>query len=106
METRVASLTEALREEPDSSFDSFVLLDTMDWMDSGAIAALWDEIARVAGPGARIIFRTAGPRSVVEPALPGDLRARFSYERVRSEELYARDRSAVYGMFHLYVFTG
>jgi len=106
VETRVAALTEALRDQPDSSFDSFVLLDTMDWMETKAIAALWTELARVGEPGARIIFRTAGPSSVVEPALPDDLRARFSYERARSEELHARDRSAVYGMFHLYVLTG
>ncbi len=106
VETRVAALTEALRDQPDGSFDSFVLLDTMDWMEAEAIAALWTELARVGEPGARIIFRTAGPSSVVEPALPDGLRARFSYERARSEELHARDRSAVYGMFHLYVLTG
>lgn len=106
IDTRIASLTDALRDQPDSSFDSFVLLDAMDWMDREAIAALWTEIARVGAPGARIIFRTAGRQSVVEPALPDALRARFSYERTRSEELHARDRSAVYGMFHLYVFTG
>ncbi|MFB6279556.1 MAG: DUF3419 family protein [Salinibacter sp.] len=106
VDTRVAALTEALRDQPDSSFDSFVLLDTMDWMGPEAIAALWSELARVGEPGARIIFRTAGPDSVVEPVLPDGLRARFSYDRARSEELHARDRSAVYGMFHLYVLTG
>ena len=40
------------------------------------------------------------------PVLPDGLPARFSYEQARSEELHAQDRSAVYGMFHLYVLTG
>jgi S-adenosylmethionine-diacylglycerol 3-amino-3-carboxypropyl transferase len=106
VETRIASFSEALRTQPDSSFDSFVLLDAMDWMEPDTIASLWSEIARVGAPGARIIFRTAGPHSVVEPALPTDLRDRFTYERSRSEELHEQDRSAIYGMFHLYVLTG
>jgi S-adenosylmethionine-diacylglycerol 3-amino-3-carboxypropyl transferase len=106
VDTRIASLTDVLRDQPDSSFDSFVLLDAMDWMEPDAIASLWREIARVGAPGARIIFRTAGPTSVVEPALPSPLRSRFRYERARSEALHAQDRSAIYGMFHLYVLTG
>jgi S-adenosylmethionine-diacylglycerol 3-amino-3-carboxypropyl transferase len=106
VDTRIASLTDALRTQPDSSFDSFVLLDAMDWMEPDAIASLWAELARVGEPGARIIFRTAGPDSVVEPALPSALRERFAYERARSEQLHTQDRSAIYGMFHLYVLTG
>jgi S-adenosylmethionine-diacylglycerol 3-amino-3-carboxypropyl transferase len=106
VDTRIASLTDALAQQPDSSFDSVVLLDAMDWMDPKTITSLWHELARVGEPGTRIIFRTAGLRSVVESALPDRLRARFTYERERSEELHARDRSAIYGMFHLYVLTG
>jgi S-adenosylmethionine-diacylglycerol 3-amino-3-carboxypropyl transferase len=106
VDTRIASLSDTLQAQPDSSFDSFVLLDAMDWMEPDTIASLWSEIARVGAPGARIIFRTAGPHSVVEPALPSSLRNRFTYERARSEALHARDRSAIYGMFHLYVLTG
>ncbi len=106
VDTHVASLTDVLAGQPDNSFDSFVLLDAMDWMEPAAIASLWRELARVGEPGARIIFRTAGPQSVVEPALPAPLRTRFTYQRARSEELHAQDRSAVYGMFHLYLLTG
>ncbi|PSQ95284.1 MAG: DUF3419 domain-containing protein [Bacteroidetes bacterium SW_9_63_38] len=106
IETRIAALTDVLTEQPDSSIDSVVLLDAMDWMDPESIAALWHELARVGEPGTRIIFRTAGPHSVVEPALPDALRNRFTYERERSEALHARDRSAIYGMFHLYVLAG
>jgi S-adenosylmethionine-diacylglycerol 3-amino-3-carboxypropyl transferase len=106
VDTRIAALTDVLRAQPDSSFDSFVLLDAMDWMGPDEIASLWTEIARVGAPGARIVFRTAGPASVVEPALPAPLRDRFTYERARSEVLHQQDRSAVYGMVHLYVLTG
>jgi S-adenosylmethionine-diacylglycerol 3-amino-3-carboxypropyl transferase len=106
VETQVASFSDYLREQPDHSFDSFVLLDAMDWMTPETIADLWREIARVGEPGGRVIFRTAGSASVVEPALPDDLRQRFTYQRERSEELHERDRSAIYGMFHLYTITG
>lgn len=104
--TRLVSLTDALREEPDGTFNSFALLDAMDWMGSETIRVLWGEIARVGMPGARIVFRTAGTDSPVEPALPEGLRSRFTYARAWSEKLHARDRSAVYGMVHLYILTG
>jgi S-adenosylmethionine-diacylglycerol 3-amino-3-carboxypropyl transferase len=71
-------------------------------MSPETIADLWAEIARVGEPGGRVIFRTAGSASIVEPALPDDLRQRFTYERSRSEALHERDRSAIYGMFHVY----
>lgn len=106
VETRTASLTDTLRNQPDRSFDSFVLLDAMDWMAPEAIATLWSELARAGTLGARVIFRTAGPDSPIESVLPPALRARFSYKRERAETLHTQDRSAVYGMFHLYVLTG
>jgi len=100
--THVAAYDHYLSRQPDHSFDSFVLLDAMDWMDDRTITRLWREIARVGAPGSRVIFRTAGTESVVEPALPPSLRRRFTYERERSAALHARDRSAVYGGFHVY----
>jgi S-adenosylmethionine-diacylglycerol 3-amino-3-carboxypropyl transferase len=100
--THLESYHAFLSRQPDNSFDSFVLLDAMDWMDAPTIARLWREIARVGVPGARIIFRTAGRDSVVEPALRDPLRRRFTYEAERSQELHAEDRSAVYGGFHIY----
>ena len=106
VETQIASVDDALDAQPDDSLDSFVLLDAMDWMDASTIAALWRRIARVAQPGARIIFRTAGRTSVVEPALPPDLHARFTYLQDLSQTLHTQDRSAVYGGFHVYRFEG
>lgn len=102
VDTRVATLNEALANAPDNHFDSFVLLDAQDWMDAPTIADCWQHIARVGMPGARIIFRTAGPDSPIERALPPALRNQFTYHRERSAQLHARDRSAVYGGFHLY----
>ena len=100
--THRASYHQFLRTQPAGAHDSFVLLDAMDWMPSSAIIALWQDIARVGAPGARIIFRTAGTASPVEEALPASLRARFRYHRALSEALHAQDRSAIYGMFHVY----
>lgn len=57
-------------------------------------------------PGARVIFRTAGEPSILPGRVPDTLLSRFSYEEKRSRALHARDRSAVYGGFHLYCFEG
>jgi S-adenosylmethionine-diacylglycerol 3-amino-3-carboxypropyl transferase len=65
--------------------------------------ALWTEIARVGQLGTRVIFRTGAGESPIEANLEPDLRARFRYEKERSKELHAQDRSAIYGGFHLYV---
>jgi len=102
VETHVAPLAEQLRAEPPGSLNSFVLLDSQDWMPPPVIEELWSEIARVGGPQARVIFRTAGEKSPVETALSPATRARFRYEEERSRRLHEQDRSAIYGMFHLY----
>lgn len=102
VETHVASLADQLRREAPGSLNGFVLLDSQDWMPPHVIEELWREIARVGGPGSRVIFRTAGEKSPVDPALPPDLAARFRYQGQRCRELHLEDRSAIYGMFHLY----
>jgi len=102
VETHVASLTDQLRTEQPGSLNAFVLLDSQDWMPPPVIDELWGEIARVGGPDTRVIFRTAGEKSPVETALSPANRARFHYDEQRSRELHAQDRSAIYGMFHLY----
>jgi S-adenosylmethionine-diacylglycerol 3-amino-3-carboxypropyl transferase len=102
VETHVASLADQLRTEAPGSLNGFVLLDSQDWMPPHVIEELWREIARVGGSGSRVIFRTAGEKSPVDPALPPDLRSRFRYQEQRCRELHLEDRSAIYGMFHLY----
>ncbi|GAB6038459.1 DUF3419 family protein [Fundidesulfovibrio butyratiphilus] len=98
----LTSLDAFLDSRPDASLDRYVLLDSQDWMSPAAVAGLWEKIVRTARPGARVIFRTAGAASPVETALPKDLRRAFLYEKALSRALHARDRSGIYGGFHLY----
>ena len=103
--THRTSYHQFLSTQPDDAHDGFVLLDAMDWMPATTITSLWRAIARVGRPGARVIFRTAGTVSPVERALPADLHARYQYHRSLSEALHVQDRSAIYGMFHVYELT-
>lgn len=105
VDTQITSYDPFLAAQPEDAYNSFVLLDAQDWMPATKIAALWQHIARVGAPGTRIIFRTAGTTSPVEAALPRALRKRFTYHQTQSETLHAQDRSAIYGMFHLYELT-
>jgi len=97
-----ASLDGFLAGQAEASLDRYVLLDSQDWMDGETLIRLWRAIRRTARPGARVIFRTAGAASPVEGALPGELRRSFTYERELAATLAAKDRSAIYGGFHLY----
>ncbi|MGE0211758.1 MAG: DUF3419 family protein [Parvibaculaceae bacterium] len=96
------SLTAVLAEEPARSIDRYVLLDAQDWMSGPQLDALWSEITRTARDGARVIFRTADEADILFGALSSSLRAHWRYEAEKSRDLTARDRSAVYGAFHLY----
>jgi S-adenosylmethionine-diacylglycerol 3-amino-3-carboxypropyl transferase len=97
------SITEYLADCPDGSRDRYVLLDAQDWMTDTQLDALWTEITRTARPGARVIFRTAAEPSLLPGRLEPALLARWHYEAELSQALTARDRSAIYGGFHLYV---
>jgi S-adenosylmethionine-diacylglycerol 3-amino-3-carboxypropyl transferase len=97
------SITEYLACCPDASRDRYVLLDAQDWMTDAQLDALWTEITRTARRGARVIFRTAAESSLLPGRLAPELLARWHYEANISRALTARDRSAIYGGFHLYV---
>lgn len=102
VETHTISMTDWLASQPAECWDRYVLLDSVDWMDAGMLSRLWQQIRRTARPGARVIFRTAGPRSVVEQLLtPADL-VGWRYHEADAKRLFERDRSAIYGGFHLY----
>ena len=101
--THITNLHNFLQAQQDDSLDCFVFLDSQDWMKPEGITELWEDIARVGRPGTKIIFRTASHASPIEAALPQNLSKRFYYEKERSLELFAKDRSAIYGGFHLYV---
>jgi len=99
------SFTDYLKSRPDRSLDRYVLLDAQDWMSDAQLNDLWREITRTARPGARAIFRTAAAPSLLPGRLDPALLARWHYEAEQSREFTARDRSAIYGGFHLYVLT-
>jgi S-adenosylmethionine-diacylglycerol 3-amino-3-carboxypropyl transferase len=100
------SVTEYLAGCPDASRDRYVLLDAQDWMTDAQLTALWAEITRTARPGARVIFRTAAEPSLLPGRLDPALLARWRYETALSRALTERDRSAIYGGFHLYILEG
>ena len=100
------SFTEYLASQPAGSCDAFVLLDAQDWMTDDQLTELWTEIARTSKPGSRVIFRTAGEPTILPGRIPDDVLSRFTYDEDRCREMTARDRSSIYGGFHLYVFKG
>ena len=97
------SFTEYLTSRPDHSLDRYVLLDAQDWMSDHQLNELWREITRTARPGARVIFRTAAEPSLLPGRVDDEILGKWHYEAERSRDLTARDRSAIYGGFHLYV---
>ena len=96
------SMTAFLQEAPAQSYDGYVLLDAQDWMNDADLTALWSEILRTARPGARVIFRTAADERLLPGRLPDAILGAFHYDAERSRALGARDRSSIYGAFHLY----
>ena len=92
-----------LSRQGDQTLDRYVLLDAQDWMSDQDLGALWSEIGRTARAGARVIFRTAAPESPLPGRVPAHLLTRWHYDAERSRALHQRDRSAIYGGFHLYV---
>ncbi|MEO9338141.1 DUF3419 family protein [Mesorhizobium sp. SB112] len=97
-----ANFTELLAQKPAGSVDRFILLDAQDWMSDEQLNALWTEITRTADAGARVIFRTAAEPSILTGRVSPALLDQWSYNETRSRELSAKDRSAIYGGFHLY----
>jgi S-adenosylmethionine-diacylglycerol 3-amino-3-carboxypropyl transferase len=97
------SFTDHLAGRPDQSVDRYVLLDAQDWMTDAQLNALWSEICRTARPGARVIFRTAGVETLLPGRVASALLDRWRYEADASRAWTLRDRSAIYGGFHLYV---
>jgi S-adenosylmethionine-diacylglycerol 3-amino-3-carboxypropyl transferase len=71
-------------------------------MTDEQLNALWTQITRTAAPGARVIFRTAAEPSVLPGRVSNALLAQWRYAEAESKHHHARDRSAIYGGFHLY----
>ncbi len=101
-----ANVGELLARKPAGSVDRFVLLDAQDWMTDAQLNALWTEITRTAAAGGRVIFRTAAEPSILEGRVSKSLLDQWEYRAEESRGFGARDRSAIYGGFHLYVLKG
>jgi S-adenosylmethionine-diacylglycerol 3-amino-3-carboxypropyl transferase len=100
------SFTEYLKSRELQSLDRYVLLDAQDWMSDAQLNDLWREITRTAKPGARVIFRTAAEPTLLPGRVDDEVMEQWTYEADQSRELTRRDRSAIYGGFHLYVLRG
>jgi S-adenosylmethionine-diacylglycerol 3-amino-3-carboxypropyl transferase len=79
-----------------------VLLDAQDWMTGGDLSLLWTEITRTARPQARVIFRTAAEKNLLVGRVPSHILSRWHYDEDYCRELTRRDRSSIYGGFHLH----
>ena len=106
VDVRHESMTEFLANSADGSVNGFVLLDAQDWMDAQQLTALWQQISRCAAPGARVIFRTAANERLLPGKIPAEILAGWNFHAARSKELDSRDRSSIYGAFHLYTRDG
>jgi len=96
------SLITFLEQQPAESLDRYILLDAQDWMDDDTLNALWREITRTSRTGARVIFRTAGRDTILPGRVLATTLGQWQYQAERSAELHTKDRSAIYGGFHLY----
>jgi S-adenosylmethionine-diacylglycerol 3-amino-3-carboxypropyl transferase len=103
VEVHHASLIDFLRTQKANTLHRYVLLDAQDWMTPDVLANLWREIDRTADTrDARVIFRTAGEESPLPRKLPANLLAPWQYLEEESRAFHARDRSSIYGGFHVY----
>jgi S-adenosylmethionine-diacylglycerol 3-amino-3-carboxypropyl transferase len=106
VELRQQAMTEFLRDQPAQSVDCVVLLDAQDWMNDADLKALWSEINRTARPGARVIFRTAADERLLPGRVPTRLLDAWTYDEAECRAFCERDRSSIYGAFHLYRLAG
>ena len=106
VDVRHQNFSDYLGQCADASLDRYVLLDAQDWMSDTQLGHLWAEITRTARPGARVIFRTAAAPSLLPGRVSSALLDRWRYEAERSADYTRRDRSSIYGGFHLYVLKG
>lgn len=101
-----ASFAEHLSRFNAPAYDAYVLLDAQDWMTDAQLTELWSEIVRTAKPGARVIFRTAGEDTILPGRVPSVILDRFQYDADYGRSMTDKDRSSIYGGFHLYTFEG
>ena len=102
VDVRHASLTDVLAKQSPRSVQCIVLLDAQDWMNDSQLTSLWRQIDRAAADDARVIFRTAADERLLPGRVPDSILSGWRHDAERSADLHARDRSSIYGAFHLY----
>jgi S-adenosylmethionine-diacylglycerol 3-amino-3-carboxypropyl transferase len=96
------NMTDALLAMSAGSVDRVVLLDAQDWMTDAQLNALWSAISHATSSEARVIFRTAGKSTILPGRVTEDVLGQWNYLDGRSLELGQKDRSSIYGGFHIY----
>ncbi len=102
IEIRHGNLIDELERAENASLDAYVLLDAQDWMTNAVLNRLWTAIHRTARLGARVIFRTAAEPSLLPGRVDPRILGKWRYDAERCRDWTNRDRSAIYGGFHLY----
>ena len=97
-----ANMTHFLASADKASVDRVVLLDAQDWMNDVQLNELWRAIDHAATPQARVIFRTAGEVDILPGRVAEDVLSNWTYLEALSRDLHAKDRSSIYGGFHVY----
>ena len=97
-----ASLTDTIAALPKASAHRFVLLDAQDWMNDDQLNDIWSAITHAAAPDARVIFRTAGERTILPGRVQDAVLSQWIYHEKLSADLGRQDRSSIYGGFHVY----
>ena len=72
-----------------------------DWMTDEQLNTVWTEMTRTAAKGARIIFRTAAERSIVDGRLRPEIDSQWRYLAEQSVDIGKAVRSAIYGGVHM-----
>ena len=81
-----------LQSLPNCSIDCFQLSNVVEWMDELERCSFFDQLHRVARPGARLFLRNAFTNNVIpEKVLSG-----FKHDEALSNELLEQDRSFIY----------
>lgn len=96
------SLTDYLEQVPKESLNSFVFLDALDWMNSTQLENLWRQVDRTSTPEAKVVFRTTSGYSPLDVQLSEEMLKEWQTCPKTNLSFLAKDRSAVYGGFHLY----
>lgn len=98
-------ITSFMQSQQPNAFDVYVFLDAQDWMNAEQMTGVWSEVMRTASPGARVIFRTAAEESPLPKNLPKSILEKWSYDEAACREMVNKDRSSIYGGFHVYTLT-